>query len=632
MKAKKIALIVAGLILLVACSAGAATITHEYDELNRLIRTIHPDGTIIEYTYDAAGNRLSAIKSNPSADIPTVQISANPATIQTGQSSTLSWTSTNATSCSIDQGIGSVDCNSSKLVSPSVTTPYEITATGPGGTATSSVTVTVTPAAPLTVSITANPTDIKPGQSSTLSWTSNADTCSIDQAIGSVDCNSSKLVTLDTTTTYTITATRGASTATSNVTVTVTPDPGAPLPTVWISANFTTIVIGASTTLTWGSSNANSCNIQPGIGTVETSGFRNVSPTATTTYTITATGSSGATDTKSVTIIVEGPTVWISADPTTIAIGASTILTWDSTNAIICSIQPPSGCPLYNNTSGSCTVSPLATTTYTITAFGPLGSTAIAKVTVVVGVPVILHKDGALWSLDTGWTTTTSPYYPGSAYAVDIEYRADGSYVILHKDGAVWDSVSGWNMAAPPYYPGTGYASDLERFPNMFTSSYTILHRDGALWNSLTGWILTTPPYYPESGYAVDLEYRSNTSYLILHKDGAVYDSASGWKAESPPYYPGTVWAKDLELRSNGTAYVILHQDGALWSTDGGWIMDSPPYYPGTGYAVDLELKADGVYAILHKDGAIWNSDTGWNMATPPYYPGDAYAVDLELK
>ena len=64
MKTKKIALFVAGLILLVACSAGAATITHEYDELNRLIHTTHPDGTIIEYTYDESGNRLTAIKWN----------------------------------------------------------------------------------------------------------------------------------------------------------------------------------------------------------------------------------------------------------------------------------------------------------------------------------------------------------------------------------------------------------------------------------------------------------------------------------------------------------------------------------------------------------------------------------------
>jgi YD repeat-containing protein len=64
MKTKKIALFLAGLILLAACSAVAGTITHEYDELNRLIRTIHPDGTVIEYTYDEAGNRLTVLKGN----------------------------------------------------------------------------------------------------------------------------------------------------------------------------------------------------------------------------------------------------------------------------------------------------------------------------------------------------------------------------------------------------------------------------------------------------------------------------------------------------------------------------------------------------------------------------------------
>ena len=50
---------------------------------------------------------------------------------------------------------------------------------------------------------------------------------------------------------------------------------------------------------------------------------------------------------------------------------------------------------------------------------------------------VILHKDGAIWSSDAGWNLDTPPNYPGTAYAVDIEYRADGSYMILHKDGAV---------------------------------------------------------------------------------------------------------------------------------------------------------------------------------------------------
>ncbi len=65
MKAKKLSVILLGLVVAALCIASfsfAGTITHEYDELNRVIRTIHPDGTVIEYTYDEAGNRLSVIK------------------------------------------------------------------------------------------------------------------------------------------------------------------------------------------------------------------------------------------------------------------------------------------------------------------------------------------------------------------------------------------------------------------------------------------------------------------------------------------------------------------------------------------------------------------------------------------
>lgn len=36
----------------------AGTITYQYDSLNRLIGVTYPDGTVIQYTYDAAGNRL----------------------------------------------------------------------------------------------------------------------------------------------------------------------------------------------------------------------------------------------------------------------------------------------------------------------------------------------------------------------------------------------------------------------------------------------------------------------------------------------------------------------------------------------------------------------------------------------
>jgi hypothetical protein len=179
---------------------------------------------VIEYTYDAAGNRLSTIKAPPGQAL-TVAISANPVSIQSGASSTLSWSSTNALSCTIDQGIGAVSPSGTATVSPTATTTYTITATGPGGTAFASATITVTTPPPVpTVSITANPTSIQSGGSSTLTWSStNATACAIDQGIGAVNHSGTATVSPTATTTYTITATGTGGTTFASVTVTVLP-------------------------------------------------------------------------------------------------------------------------------------------------------------------------------------------------------------------------------------------------------------------------------------------------------------------------------------------------------------------------------------------------------------------------
>jgi peptidoglycan-associated lipoprotein len=80
----------------------------------------------------------------PKAAAPTVTISADPSTIEKGQSSTLSWSSTGATNVSIDQGIGDVSTSGSRSVSPSSSTTYMISAKGEGGTAQASTRITVT--------------------------------------------------------------------------------------------------------------------------------------------------------------------------------------------------------------------------------------------------------------------------------------------------------------------------------------------------------------------------------------------------------------------------------------------------------------------------------------------------------
>jgi peptidoglycan-associated lipoprotein len=70
-------------------------------------------------------------------------LSANPETIQTGQSTTLTWQTSNATDISID-GIGAVQASGSQQVSPATSTTYTLTAKGAGGTQTATARVTVT--------------------------------------------------------------------------------------------------------------------------------------------------------------------------------------------------------------------------------------------------------------------------------------------------------------------------------------------------------------------------------------------------------------------------------------------------------------------------------------------------------
>jgi len=84
----------------------------------------------------------------PPPAAPTASFSANPSTIERGQSSTLSWTTTGATSVSIDQGIGDVGTSGSRSVSPGSSTTYTLTAKGEGGSTPATARITVTAAPP----------------------------------------------------------------------------------------------------------------------------------------------------------------------------------------------------------------------------------------------------------------------------------------------------------------------------------------------------------------------------------------------------------------------------------------------------------------------------------------------------
>ena len=158
---------------------------------------------------------------------------------------------------------------------------------------------------PPTVSLTAFPSSIRRGQSTTLQWRStNAESARISPGIGTIGTSGSRRVSPTATTTYRITVTNAEGrTATDSVRVTVT----APLPTVSLTARPSSIRRGESATLQWSSTNAASARISPGIGAVGTSGSRRVSPTATTTYRITVTNADGRTAADSATVAVTAP-------------------------------------------------------------------------------------------------------------------------------------------------------------------------------------------------------------------------------------------------------------------------------------------------------------------------------------
>jgi len=74
---------------------------------------------------------------------PTVNLQASSNFVQRGESVTLTWSSTNATTLSLSPGIGNVSAEGTQRVTPQDSATYTLTATGPGGSADASVHITV---------------------------------------------------------------------------------------------------------------------------------------------------------------------------------------------------------------------------------------------------------------------------------------------------------------------------------------------------------------------------------------------------------------------------------------------------------------------------------------------------------
>ncbi len=280
-----------------------------------------PNGSVLFTLRDSNGNPLNTVNvtgacasgttwngSVCATNPPTASLSASPNPVAYNGRSTLTWSSTNATSCTA----GGPWSNSGTLSGSGLTNPltsattFTFQCTGPGGTS---------PLASVTVNVTA---PVVNGSCASTHYSCTAGT-SINNVNGA------------TAYTWTCQGSGGGTDASCSE---------AKLPTASLSASPSTITTGQSSTLTWSSTNATSCTAAGGFSTGgATSGSTSVSPSTTSSYQIYCDNAAGRTYSNIATVTVSPPpTVSIAASPSRVLSGGATTVSWSAANVSSCSI------------------------------------------------------------------------------------------------------------------------------------------------------------------------------------------------------------------------------------------------------------------------------------------------------
>ncbi len=390
---------------------------------------------------------------------PTVSMNLAPAAIQPADSANLTWSSTNAISCTAGGGTGSDGWSgtqagqnavgfSTGVIATAGEYSYSITCSGPGGTGSDSRILGVAssaPPAPPSITFSAQPTQILPGGSSTLTWTAtNSTTCSAGGGSPGDGWSGSKSTSSPGTAvgpiattgsyTYTLTCSGNGGTSSRNVTLDVNSNPNPPAVTTQLSASPQQITAGGAALLSWTAANATSCTAsgswsgaQPTSGSAVSTGT--LSTPGLYSYTLTCGGSGGsATVTSSLTVDPADPTVsQFAATPGNLQTGESGSLSWSTTDATACTAAGGAGSDGWSGTvptsSAGSPIGPIGvagTYTYTLTCTGPGGTSAPGQATVTVtaggaapsaAVTAFTATPSAIQagqSLTLAWTTTNA--------------------------------------------------------------------------------------------------------------------------------------------------------------------------------------------------------------------------------
>ena len=471
---------------------------------------------------------LPADDDPPAAVHPTVSLTASSRSIQSGQSVTLSWSSTkaervalNCSNSSNTYNYNNVHKNDSWTTSRfTADTTCRITATSSTGhTATDSVRIRVISVPePKILSFTASPSSINAGERVTFRWsTRNAQTvafrCDSHPDTGLRFTNSNVSSGTWSTTVFTLSTichltaiNANGRTVVASVNVRIRP------PEITsFTASPSSIVRGESVTLMWSSRKATSAFISNSSdnynlsSSVSTSGSIVIRPYISTTYRLSVHSSSGSTH-KDVHVHVHTgsgntgqairPTVSLSASSYSIQRGESTTLHWSLTNSElirVTSIYKDNGRlslledARWINDDGtplsSYEVYPIVTTTYRVTITSSTGHTASDSVQIRVNPPITtasvmrptVNLTASPRSIRQGQGVTFKWSSINAARVILQPDVSNGFVDIFNKDREYISGGAWWNLDLYDYKNGRSNVTDKGSYTVYPTASVTYL-------------------------------------------------------------------------------------------------------------------------------------------------------------
>ena len=240
-----------------------------------------------------------------------INFSASPSYLTTPGNTTLSWSSENASSCSISS-IGSVNVNGTQSRYVGSTQSFTLNCIGTnGGSDSRTVNVQVDQVQVNNFrinSFTASPSYLTTPGNTNLSWsTTDASSCTLTNE-GTVSTNSSRSVYVSSTRSFTLNCTGtngGSDSRTVNVQVDNNNNNNNPVRIDSFYASPSTVSNGGYTTLFWNTQNASSCTLN---GTsVVVNGSRSAGPfSGSQNYTLNCSGVNGGNDSRTVFITTNG--------------------------------------------------------------------------------------------------------------------------------------------------------------------------------------------------------------------------------------------------------------------------------------------------------------------------------------